>query len=54
MNLTERKMAAVESGAQAISTDYYIVSEHFDSPYLVKPFIACNPVSTKSSCSFAE
>ena len=54
MNLTERKMAALESGAQAISTDYYIVSEHFDSPYLVKPFIACNPVNTKSSCAFAE
>ena len=54
MNLTERKMAAVESGAQAISTDYYIVSEHFDSPYLVKPVIACNPVNTKSSCAFAE
>ena len=53
-NLTDRKMAALESGAQAISTDYYIPSEHFDSPYLVKPFIACNPVTTKSSCVFEE
>ena len=54
LNLSERKKAAVESGAQAISTDYYMVSEHFDSPYLVKPFIACNPVNTKSSCDFEE
>ena len=53
-NLTDRKMAAIESGAQAISTDYYMPSEHFDSPYLVKPFIACNPVTTKSSCDFEE
>ena len=54
MNLNERKMAAFENGAQAISTDYYAVSEHFDSPYLVKPFIACNPVDSKSSCDFEE
>ena len=53
-NLTDRKMAAIESGAQAISTDYYVPSEYFDSPYLVKPFIAFNPVTTKSSCYFKE
>ena len=35
MNLNERKMAAFESGAQAISMDYCVVSEHFDSLYLV-------------------
>ena len=53
-NLTDRKMAAIDSGAKAISTDYYVSPEHFDSPYLVKPFIAFNPVTTKSSCYFKE
>ena len=52
MNLNERKLTAFESGSQAIRTDYYVVSEHFDSPYLVEPFIACNSVDTKSSCDF--
>ena len=54
MNLNERKMAAFESGAQAISTDYCVVPEHFDSLYLVEPFIACNPVDTKSRCDCEE
>ena len=53
-NETGRKLAAMSSGAQAISTDYYVPSTHFDSAYQLEPFIRCNPINTSSLCSFYE
>ena len=44
-NDTRRKVAAFESGAQAVSTDYYLPATHFGNEYQVslpKP-VQCNP-----------
>ena len=51
---TNRKGLAITSGAQAVSTDYYLPSAHFDSTYRVEPFIRCNPINTGKYCRFVE
>ena len=52
-NDTRRREAAFASGAQAVSTDYYVPSTRFDSDYLVRlPSVArCNPVSAPGPCA---
>jgi D-alanyl-D-alanine dipeptidase len=52
-NDTRRRDAAFASGAQAISTDYYVPSTRFDSEYVVRlPSVArCNPVSAPGPCA---
>ena len=52
-NDTRRREAAFASGAQAISTDYYVPSTRFDSEYVVRlPSVArCNPVSAPGPCA---
>ncbi len=52
--LTNRKELAIMSGAQAVSTDYYLPSKHFESNYRVEAFIRCNPINTGRHCRFAE
>ena len=54
-NDTRRRDAAFASGAQAISTDYYLPSTRFASPYQVslpnttEP-IRCNPINAPKNC----
>lgn len=54
-NDTRRRDAAFASGAQAVSTDYYLPSTRFVSPYQVslpsttKP-IRCNPINAPKNC----
>ena len=46
-NDTRRKVAAFESGAQAVSTDYYLPATHFGNEYQVslpEP-VQCNPIT---------
>jgi hypothetical protein len=53
---TRRRDRAFESGAQLISTDYYLPAEHFNSDYVVRigaPAL-CNPVRRSVSCVIAE
>jgi len=55
-NSTLRRDAALSSGAQAISTDYYLPSSAFDSDYQVKlprP-VRCNPRLTNTMCWITE
>ncbi len=51
-----RRDKALESGAHAISTDYYIPATHFGTGYLVDPAVGvrCNPVTTKQVCRVEE
>lgn len=54
-NDTRRRDAAFASGAHAISTDYYLPSTRFDSPYQVSlpntdAPIRCNPITTQPDC----
>lgn len=58
-NDTRRRDAAFASGAQAVSTDYYVPSTHFPSPYQVtlpgaKGSIRCNPINTQKNCLINE
>ncbi len=60
-NDTADREAAFASGAQFLSTDYYLPSEYFDSPYVVAfpggAIARCNPVTAPPSCTddqFAE
>lgn len=55
-NDTSRRDAAFASGAQAVSTDYYMPAAHFDSSYVVRlPAVArCNPVSADAPCEVSE
>ena len=53
-NDTSRRDAALASGAQAVSTDYYLPAHHLDSDYIVRieGAIRCNPVnSSPESCA---
>ena len=54
-NDTTRRDLAIESGAQFLSTDYYDVSELFDSPYKVElpggVVARCNPISAPATCT---
>lgn len=54
-NDSRRRDAAFASGAHAISTDYYLPSTRFDSPYQVslpntQAPIRCNPVTAQADC----
>lgn len=58
-NSTRRRDAAFASGAQAISTDYYLPSTRFASPYQVSlpetsAAIRCNPVNAAPNCRTTE
>jgi hypothetical protein len=58
INDPSRSQAAFSSGAQFISTDYYISNPAFDTGYQVKlpgsqPF-RCNPIRTRSGCNLSE
>ena len=55
-NDTRRRAAAFASGAQAISTDYYMPATHFGNQYQVilpEP-IQCNPVIAPQICQVSE
>ncbi|XOV82498.1 MAG: Ca2+-dependent phosphoinositide-specific phospholipase C [bacterium] len=53
---TRRREAAFASGAQAISTDYYLPANPFGTDYTVQlpGRVRCNPVLTTPPCSIAE
>ena len=55
-NDTVRRNKAFQSGAQAISTDYYLLTNPFDSEYRVsiEGGIRCNPVLISENCSVLE
>ncbi len=53
-NDTGRRDAAFASGAQAVSTDYYLPAWHFGNTYQVPPRLTCNPVNAPADCSVAE
>ena len=48
--------AALSSGAQAISTDYYLPATHFGTDYQVRlpNVVRCNPVTALSGCTVTE
>jgi hypothetical protein len=55
-NDTRRKVAAFESGAQAVSTDYYLPATHFGNEYQVslpEP-VQCNPITAPKYCWVSE
>ena len=55
-NDTRRKVAAFESGAQAVSTDYYLPATHFGNEYQVilpEP-LQCNPITAPKYCRVSE
>lgn len=53
---TARREAALASGAQAVSTDYYRPAAEFGQDYVVRlPSVGrCNPVATAQVCQLAE
>ena len=53
---TTRRDAAFSSGAQAVSTDYYLPASRFGTNYVVSPSagVWCNPVTSKRSCRVTE
>ena len=55
-NDTVRRNKAFQSGAQAISTDYYLLTNPFDSEYRVsiEGGIRCNPVLISENCPVLE
>ena len=55
-NNTVRREKAFQSGAQAISTDYFLKTNPFDNGYRVtiENEIRCNPVLIAQDCSFSE
>ena len=55
-NDTRRKAAAFASGAQAVSTDYYLPAIHFGNEYQVslpQP-VQCNPITAPENCNVSE
>ena len=55
-NDTRRRSAAFASGAQAISTDYYLPAIHFGNEYQVslpQP-VQCNPITAPENCNVSE
>jgi len=55
-NDTRRKIAAFESGAQAVSTDYYLPATHFGNNYQVslpQP-VQCNPITAPEDCQVSD
>lgn len=55
-NDTRQRDRAFASGAQAISTDYYLPATHFGNDYQVTLYggIRCNPVLTPPGCTVSE
>ena len=53
---TQRREAAFASGAQAVSTDYYLPALRFRTGYQVRldPPVRCNPVSAPRACAVGE
>lgn len=53
LNDTQRRQAAFASGAQAISSDYYLSTNPFGNAYrvYVPGAIQCNPVAASSDCA---
>lgn len=53
---TQRRDAAFASGAQAVSTDYYLPALRFRTGYQVRldPPVRCNPVSAQRACAITE
>ncbi len=49
-----RRDAAFTSGAQAISTDYYLNSNPFGTDYKVTPVLRCNPRNAPARCEVTE
>lgn len=56
VNDKTRAKAAFGSGAQAISTDYYLPATHFGNDYQVSLAnkIRCNPINTFAGCEIIE
>ena len=55
-NDTRRRTAAFASGAQAVSTDYYLPATHFGNEYQVtlpQP-VMCNPITATENCQVSE
>ena len=55
-NDTRRRAAAFASGAQAVSTDYYLPATHFGNEYQVslpQP-VMCNPITATENCQVSE
>ena len=55
-NDTRRRSAAFASGAQAVSTDYYLPAIHFGNEYQVslpQP-VQCNPITAPENCNVSE
>jgi hypothetical protein len=55
-NDTTRRAAAFASGAQAVSTDYYLPATHFGNEYQVilpQPAV-CNPITAPANCQVSE
>ena len=55
-NDTVRRNKAFQSGAQAISTDYFLSTNPFDSTYsvIIQAGIRCNPVLISENCPVLE
>ena len=55
-NDTRRRDQAFASGAQAISTDYYLPATHFGNDYQVaiEGNVRCNPILIPEPCSVVE
>ena len=55
-NDTRRRSAAFASGAQAVSTDYYLPAIHFGNDYQVslpQP-VQCNPITAPKDCEVSD
>ncbi len=55
-NDTRRRAAAFASGAQAVSTDYYLPATHFGNEYQVslRQPVKCNPITAPANCQVSE
>lgn len=55
-NDTSRRDAAFASGAQAVSTDYYLPATHFGNDYqvILPKAVICNPVTAPADCRVSE
>lgn len=55
-NDSSRREAAFDSGAQAVSTDYYLPANHFGNQYQVSlpRSVICNPVTAPVTCKPIE
>ncbi len=51
---TAKRDAAFASGAQAISTDYYMDENPFGTGYRVAPVLRCNPRNAPAPCEVTE